>query len=176
MTNKKHTMSLAGLAARLDQLEAEKQVRQTMTRYMSLCDHLNADTDLSVLMNLFTEDAVWLGLGSRYAKTFGTYTGKAEIEAMFSRYTVAPSHFKLNAHFLCNELIDVLDETASGSWMLIQPSTFSSGESRLSCARITSEFQCTEHGWKIRKFTTENLFSRPMSEPWDSETALDVPE
>lgn len=167
---------LAQLIARIDRLEAEKLVRQCMNHYMSFCDDLNAGSDLSQLMSMFADGAIWRGLGSRYANTFGEYKGKTKIRAMFAKYTVEPAHFDFNAHFLCNELIDVNGKTAMGSWMLIQPSTFKTGESRLSCAQIKAEFTLLKNHWKMSLFTTENLFSRPMAEPWDSRSSLDVPD
>ena len=82
----------------------------------------------------------------------------------------------MNAHFLCNELIDVTDDRATGSWMLIQPSTFSSGKSQLSCAQINAEFCLQQDKWRISAFTTTNIFSRPMADPWDSSEPLAVPD
>lgn len=167
---------ITALIERVYRLEAEKLVRERMNHYMAFCNHLDAQADLTVLMSMFTENALWRGIGSRYAKTFGEYKGAAEIEAMFAKYTVEPVHFEFNAHFLCNELIEVADNTATGSWMLIQPSSFKTGESRLSCARISAEFSLVGGDWKISLFTTENLFSRPMGAPWDSNSSLDVPQ
>ena len=164
------------LSQRLERLENEKRVRECMTRYMSLCDELNEDFDLEPLMSLFTEDASWQGAGKRYAKTYGVYEGRQAIADMFVTYIQGSPHFELNAHFLCNELINVADDTAVGSWMLIQPSTFSSGKSQLSCARIHAEFCCDDGNWKIATFTTTNIFSRPMAEAWDNTVPLAVPD
>lgn len=159
------------------QRDAEKQVRLCMNQYMALCDDLDVGFDLEALMVLFSKDAIWQGAGKRYAKTFGRYEGRDAIAGMFSKYTKAPAHFELNAHFLCNELIDVdvTKSTAVGSWMLIQPSTFSSGKSQLSCARISAEFVFEGQAWVISSFTTQNIFSRPMAEPWDNPAPLAVP-
>jgi len=163
---------------RLETLEAEKKVRQCMNTYMLLCDQLGAESELNRLSELFSEDAIWQGKGKRYAKTFGRYEGRDAIADMFSAYTKEPAHFELNAHFLCNELInvDVTNKSANGRWMLIQPSSFSSGKSQLSCAYISSEFICQNNTWLIHSFTTENIFSRPMAEPWNSAAALAVPD
>lgn len=157
---------------------AEKQVRRCMNQYMALCDELQENFDLDTLMALFAEDAVWQGKGQRYGKTFGHYQGRTAMMEMFSKYTQAPAHFTMNAHFLCNELIDVDIEknTADGAWMLIQPSTFSSGKSQLSCARISAQFVCQDDVWLISAFTTQNIFSRSMSNPWDNPAPLAVPD
>lgn len=163
---------------RLHSFEAEKKVRRCMNTYMLLCDQLGVTSELAALKGLFSEDAVWQGKGKRYAKTFGRYQGREAIGDMFSSYTKEPAHFELNAHFLCNELIDVdlESKSANASWMLIQPSSFSNGKSQLSCARITAEFVLLDNVWLISSFTTENIFSRPMNEPWDNSAALAVPD
>ena len=163
---------------RLRSLEAEKEVRQCMTTYMRLCDQLGVESELSALTELFSEEAVWQGKGKRYAKTFGRYEGRDAIGNMFSTYTKTPAHFELNAHFLCNELIDIdiANGSAKGSWMLIQPSSFSSGKSQLSCAYISAEFSLINDAWLISAFTTENIFSRPMADPWNNAAALSVPD
>ena len=169
-------MTEAALLARLTALEDEKAVRACMNRYMYLCDLLDEGFELSTLMALFHVDAVWEGKGSRYAETFGRYEGRSAIEAMFKKYTLPPAHFALNVHFLANELIEVEGGSATGSWVLMQPSTFASGESQLSCARINASF-CREHDrWLIKHFQTENLFSRPMMAAWDQAKPLPVPE
>ena len=173
----KNSITEEDILLRLGSLEAEKKVRQCMSKYMLLCDHLGVDSDLNELTSLFSEDAVWQGKGKRYAKTFSRYEGRDAIGDMFANYTKSPAHFDMNAHFLCNELIDVdlSNAFAKGSWMLIQPSTFSSGKSQLSCAYISAEFVLLNNDWLIRSFTTENIFSRPMAHAWDHASALDVP-
>lgn len=164
------------LKARLSSLEDEKRVSACMNRYMRLCDDIAEGFEMADLMSLFAADAVWEGKGSRYAKTFGCYQGKNAIEKMFSKYTVAPSHFALNAHFLGNEVINVSGETAVGTWALIQPSDFNGGGSQLSAAKITAEFVKFEDSWLIKHFQTENIFSRKMKELWNQPSELPVPK
>lgn len=171
--------SVESMQLRLQALEDEKRVRQCMNQYMQLCDILDAGFDLEPLMLLFTEDAVWEGKGSRYAEAFGSYQGRDAIRTMFAKYTKPPAHFVLNVHFLANELIDVDGDNAQGSWVLLQPSSFSSGKSQLSCARIRANFRRSDSDdkqWQISHFQTENLFSRPMGDLWDQSEPLPVPE
>ena len=168
--------SLESLQQRLATLESERSVRECMNRYMHLCDMLGVDFPIDELMSLFTEDAVWEGKGSRYASTFGRYEGHKSIEAMFTKYIKPPAHFDLNVHLISNELINVDGDTAKGSWVLLQPSTFADGRSQLSCARITACFECGDQGWQISNFQTENLFSRPMLGAWDHSGDLPVPK
>ncbi len=168
--------TVASLSKRLRAFEDEKAVRACMNRYMYLCDILDVGFDLESLMALFTEDAVWEGRGRRYGKTFGRHVGIEAIRGMFEKYTLPPAHFETNVHFLTSELIDVQDQEANGSWVLLQTSTFSSGKSQLSSARLTVRFLCDEGVWKIDHFQTESLFNRPVITPWDQPADLPVPE
>lgn len=162
------------LDARLRQLESENAVRACMNRYMVLCDALDARTPLDELAGLFTADAIWEGKGAKYAKSFGGYRGREAIRAMFAGYMSEPAHFALNVHFLCSELIRVEGDEASGSWVMLQTSTFASGASHLNAARLTVRFREEEGAWRMAHFQTENLFGRPV-EAWNSDAHLPVP-
>ena len=116
--------SVQAMQVRLKALEDEKNVSACMNRYMKLCDVLDVGFDLKLLADLFTEDATWEGKGSRYAKTFGRYEGRDAIMDMFAKYTKPPAHFELNVHFLANEIVTVDGNTATASWVLLQPSSF----------------------------------------------------
>lgn len=164
------------LQSRLSMLEDEKRIRECMNHYMHLCDMLTVGFPLDELLLLFTPDAVWEGKGSRYVDAFGRHQGREAIAEMFAKYTTPPAHFSLNIHVLGNELINVEGDTAHGSWLLVQPSSFSSGSSQLSCARINAIFKRSDERWLIDHFQTENLFTRRMQEPWDQSAPLPVPE
>lgn len=167
-------MSTERLEQRLRRLESEQAVRACMNRYMALCDALDSNTPLAELAGLFTEDAVWEGKGAKYCESFGGYRGREAIAAMFSGYMTEPAHFGLNVHFLCSELIRVDGDSAEGSWVMLQTSTFASGASHLNAARLTVTF-CEEEGaWRMAHFRTENLFSRPV-DAWNSSAHLPVP-
>lgn len=166
--------SLAEMAKRLQQLEAEHAVRACMNRYMVLCDALDAHSPLDELAGLFTRDAVWEGKGARYAKSFGGYQGREAIAQMFATYTVEPAHFALNVHFLTSELIAVNGSEALGSWVMLQTSTFASGASHLNAARLTVRFAQEQGQWRMAHFQTENLFGRPVNS-WNSDAPLPVP-
>ncbi|MXP42039.1 nuclear transport factor 2 family protein [Altererythrobacter soli] len=162
------------LTSRLEQLEAEKAVRAVMARYMELCDDLGPATPMDELGELFAQDAVWAGVGPRYAATFGGYEGRDAIVAMLGRYRGPPPHFAMNAHFLCSESITVDRESARGSWMMLQASTYADGRSDLRSARLRVRFVREQGEWRISRFETENLFSRAV-ERWDDPTPVPVP-
>lgn len=162
------------LQARLAVFEAQQAVRACMNRYMALCDALDANTPLDELAGLFTRDAVWEGKGAKYAKSFGGYRGREAIRAMFASYMQPPAHFALNVHFLTSELISVEAEQASGSWIMLQTSTFANQASHLNAARLTVRFAVEDGQWRMAHFQTENLFGRPVS-AWNSDAPLPVP-
>lgn len=168
--------TVESLSKRLSVFEDEKAIRRCMNRYMYLCDMLDVGFELGKLTALFTADAIWEGRGGRYGKTFGSHQGIDAIQAMFARYTRPPAHFETNVHFLTSELIEVGEGEASGSWVLLQTSTFSSGKSQLSSARLTVRFRCDADAWRISHFQTESLFNRPVKTPWDQPADLPVPE
>lgn len=170
-------MNTEHLGNELARGDAERAVRQCINRYMAMCDDLNQSTDLDGLMDLFTVYAVWEGVGE-YAKTFGRLNGRSAIREMFAKYMTEPPHFAMNVHMLGNEKIDVAESgtTAIGRWVLLQPSTFSSGDSQLSCAKLKVSFVQERDGvWRMNHFQTERQFSRPMDEPWNAKSDLPVP-
>ncbi len=162
------------LSARLDRLESESAIRSVMAEYLRLCDRLDADTPMDELGELFAEDAVWAGRGVRYATAYGALEGRASIINMLDTYCGPKPHFELNAHFLTSESISVDGQLASGSWVMLQTSTYSNGASDLRAARLHVVFARTLGGWRIRRFETENLFSRPVDH-WDDPTAIATP-
>jgi hypothetical protein len=167
---------LLQMQSRLARLEAEQAIHACMNRYMVLCDQLGVDSPLDELVALFAADAIWEGVGNKYATTFGRLSGRSEIRAMFAKYMVEPAHFALNVHFLTSELIRLDgDDAATGSWVMLQTSTFNNGSSHLNAARLTVDFRWLEGAWRMSHFRTENLFSRPVDH-WSAADMLHVPK
>lgn len=169
-------LDLTEIMARLAQLEAVNSIRNCMNRYMEICDHLDATTDLDELMALFAQDSIWEGIGEKYSQSFGRYTSWQSIYDMFKSYTQKEAHFLMNAHFLSSEQIHVAGTTAKGSWLMLQTSTFNSLQSHLNAAKLTVQFNQNPNGqWQIKHFQTENIFSRPIDQ-WNSTAELPVPD
>ena len=93
------------LEERIRVLEAESAVRHLLNRYMFLCDVPGPETRESELGQLFCQDAVWQGVGSRYALKFGRLDGRKAIVAMLMSYLPPAPHFLSNMHFLSGEQI-----------------------------------------------------------------------
>lgn len=167
---------IADLQLQVSRLQAEGLIRACITRYMALCDRLNAETPLQELAGLFTEDATWEGRGALYSGRFGGHRGREAIAAMFRTYMRTPAHFALNVHFLCSETITVSADalSANASWVMLQTSTFADQNSHLNAAQLTLKLRSEEGVWRIAQFQTENLFCRPTS-AWNSSALLPVP-
>lgn len=166
--------SIAPLLERLDRLEAEREIRRVMMRYMELCDNLGPSTPMDELGALFAKDAVWVGKGARYGKAFGGHEGRDAIVAMLDTYRGPVPHFAMNAHFMSSETISVARHRGAGSWMMLQTSTYADGRSDLRSARLEVGFVLEEDRWRMSRFETENLFSRPVSR-WDDPAPVPVP-
>lgn len=175
---------LQALEARLQRFEDAQAIRDCVLRYMHLCDHLDAHTPMDALGDCFTDDALWAGTGARYGERFGGHQGRAAILAMLGRYRgsldgeqpARPPHFAFNAHFLTSEQIHPSGpDSAEACWLMLQTSSFSAGGAHLNAARLQLRMQRGADGrWRIARFETENLLSRPVS-TWHSDATLPVP-
>jgi len=161
---------------RLARLEAEQAARRVMTRYMRLCDQPDDGFPIAELGELFTRDAIWEGGGSTYGAAFGQHKGRDAIMAFIEGFRNPTSHFTLNVHFLTSEDIRAGDdETAEGSWIMLQLSTYADGHSSVLSARITARFAVEGGVWRIARFRTENLFNAPWRRDLDDQTAFLAP-
>ena len=151
------------LQARVVALEAENAVRKTIARYMALCDVPSGALDGETLAALFTEDAIWEGIGPQYTQTFGRLQGHAAILAMLQRYLPPVPHFATNVHFLTSETIEVDGARAKGRWIMLQASGYVDARAELIAARLEIDFAPAADGraWLIQHFRTERLFDAP---------------
>lgn len=158
--------TLQSLALRLRQLEAERASRNTLARYMTLCDQPCNDRQFPQLADLFTADAVWEGVGQDYAQTFGRQQGRAAITAFLGGYLAPSTHFRRNLHFLTSDQVMVSDdgEQVHGQWIMLQISTYEDGRSEAISARLNIDFRVGEDGrWLMAHFRTQRL----DCVPWD---------
>ncbi|WP_408004940.1 nuclear transport factor 2 family protein [Pseudomonas triclosanedens] len=154
------SLSMAELSRRLEVLEAESQVRRLMARYMDLCDVPRAPVALSQLAELFSEDAVWEGIGTSTAQTFGHHQGREAIARFVFSYLPPSPHFAVNLHFLTSESIRVDGPTARGQWIMQQLSTYAEGRTELFGTRLDIDFREIDGRWQISHFRTQRLSQR----------------
>lgn len=150
------------LLQRLATLEGESQVRRLMARYMDLCDVPRAVTHVRELAELFCIDAVWEGVGSVTAQTFGQHRGREAVAAFVGGYLPPSEHFRLNLHYLTSESIRVDGNTARGQWIMQQISTYAEGRSELFGTRLNIDFRCVDGVWLIAHFRTQRLFNTEL--------------
>lgn len=147
------------LLQRVETLEGESQVRRLMARYMDLCDVPRAATNVRQLAELFTVDAVWEGIGTSTAQTFGQHRGRDAVAAFVGSYLPPSEHFALNLHYLTSESIQVDGSAAAGQWIMQQISTYADQRSELFGTRLTIDFRRVDGTWLIAHFRTQRLFN-----------------
>ncbi|MBN3764789.1 nuclear transport factor 2 family protein [Burkholderia sp. Ac-20365] len=155
--------TIEALLARIASLEAENAVRKTVARYMALCDVPSGALDGETLAALFTQDAIWEGIGPQYTQKFGRLQGHDAILAMLQRYLPPVPHFATNVHFLTSETIEVDGARAKGRWIMLQASGYVDARAELIAARLEIDFVPAQNGrnWLIQHFRTERLFDAP---------------
>ncbi|VVO68480.1 hypothetical protein PS850_01200 [Pseudomonas fluorescens] len=150
------------LLQRLETLEGESRVRRLMARYMDLCDVPRAVTHVSELAQLFSEEAIWEGVGSQTAQTFGQHRGRDAVAAFVAGYLPPSEHFRLNLHYLTSESIVVDGSTAQGQWIMQQICTYADRRSELFGTRLNIDFRCVDGVWLIAHFRTQRLFNTEL--------------
>ncbi|MGV9712850.1 nuclear transport factor 2 family protein [Gordonia sp. NPDC003424] len=159
--------AIATLTARIDVLEAEADIRRIQARYMFLCDTPCPEFGIAddahrieAILDLYTDDAVWEGVGEYYTGQFGRAEGKDAIRKHFQNFwgEKRDPALLLNAHYLTSEQIHVTGDTATGQWIHMQPWLFSDGRSLLRSSRLNNAFRKERGRWLITRTRTENVF------------------
>lgn len=172
--------TIEALTRRVEVLEAEADIRRVQARYMFLCDTPNPaygvrdDAErIELILELYTEDAVWEGVGEHYEGQFGRAEGKQAIREHFQRFWCAETDaaLLLNAHYLTSEQIHVHGDTADGQWIHMQPWLFSDGKSLLRSSRLNNTFRKEGGAWRITRTRTENVFVAPLPDHFASDHA-----
>ncbi|MCG7602179.1 nuclear transport factor 2 family protein [Halomonas sp. McH1-25] len=167
---------LNSLIKRIEVLEAEAEIRRIQAHYMFLCDTplpkpgLKSDAErIDCIMDLYTEDAIWEGVGSYYDNQFGRLEGAVAIRHHFEKFWGEKQDPELlfNVHYLTSEQIHVNGDIAEGQWIHCQPWIFSDGKSLLRSSRLNNAFRKEPDGrWKITRTRTENVFVAPLKKGW----------
>jgi len=167
--------SLEVLALRIETLEAEAEIRRVQARYMFLCDTpcpeagVENDTQrIECILDLYTEDAIWEGVGAYYDDQFGLRVGKPALREHFEAFwgQKRDPALLLNVHYLTSEQIHVRGNEADGQWVHCQPWIFSDGSSLLRSSRLNNLFRKVDGVWKVSRTRTENVFVAPLSAGW----------
>ncbi|MCX4902828.1 nuclear transport factor 2 family protein [Streptomyces sp. NBC_00878] len=141
-----------------------EQVMNTLDRYLRLCDVPVRGEGMVELGELFTDDAVWEGVGPEYSGEFGRREGRQAILEMLAGYLPPNPHFRENVHLLFPGTIDLSDTTARGTWLMQQLSRYASGTAEVRVARLDVTFRLDPvRPALISLFRTERLFSAPLA-------------
>jgi hypothetical protein len=155
----------ARLAERLAVLELQEAARATLSRYMDLCDVPRPSFHRDDMASLFTEHAVWEGIGPEYTGKFGRLEGRPAILSMLADFLPPSSHFKRNVHLLGNGRVAAAGGSASGEWIMQQLSEYDGGGTEPISARLTVDFELSDGTARIRHFRTEKLFTADLANP-----------
>jgi ketosteroid isomerase-like protein len=167
--------TMQALKAEVDVLRAEADIRRVQARYMFLCDtpcpEYGVEDDeerVERIVELYTEDAVWEGVGSYYDNQFGRMVGKAALRAHFRKFwgEKRDPALLLNVHYLTSEQIHVRGDEADGQWVHCQPWIFGDGSSLLRSSRLNNLFRRVDGAWKVARTRTENVFVASLTPGW----------
>lgn len=155
-------------------LKAEAEARRVLGRYMFLCDVPNPEFGMSdaerceAIGALFTEDAIWEGVGGTHGAQFGQHRGPAEIAAHMTRFYSAEPKQMFNTHYVTTGQVVATDDGkgAEGRWVQMQPWINEKGESIIRSSRLQVRFRETEQGWKMCRYRTESLFIGDLPTNW----------
>jgi hypothetical protein len=153
------------LAREVQALRAEAEARRVLGRYMWLCDTplpeygMSEEERACAIGELFTEDAVWEGVGGTHGAQFGSQVGPQQIaDHMRTFHRARDPERVFNTHYVCTEQVRATPDGAEGTWTQFQPWVFDDGRAVLRSSRISVRFRPTETGWKISRYRTESLF------------------
>ncbi|MBD0416794.1 nuclear transport factor 2 family protein [Oryzicola mucosus] len=161
------------LSATVDALQGEAEIRRIVSQYMFLCDipimepGIDVDQKIELILNLYTADATWEGVGTFYQDQFGIRRGMEELRTHFQGFFKSRDPaMLLNCHYLTAEHITVTGESAEGRWVHFQPWIFSDGTSALRSSRLFNAFRKVDGIWKMSRYRTENVFVAKMPDNW----------
>lgn len=161
--------SVDRLEKRLAVLEIQEAARATLSHYMDLCDVPRPAFAWEEMLSLFTEDAIWEGVGPEYAGKFGRVEGRSAILSMLADFLPPSSHFNRNIHLLGSGLVSVAGrktgQGAKGTWIMQQLSDYDGGRTELISARLTVDFEYADPAARISHFRTEKLFTALLATP-----------
>ncbi|MBN8875430.1 MAG: nuclear transport factor 2 family protein [Rhodospirillales bacterium] len=175
MTIEELSAQVKALAAEVTVLRAEAEIRRVQARYMFLCDtpcpEAGVENDaerIDRIVDLYTEDGIWEGVGPYYDNQFGRSVGRAAIRQHFEKFwgQKRDPALLLNVHYLTTEHIVVEGSEATGHWVHMQPWIFSDGSSLLRSSRLYNKFRLVDGQWKIARTRTENVFVAPLAPGW----------
>lgn len=149
-------MDFIALSQRIQTLEDIEAIKKLKTRYCAYCDNCY---DADSLASLFTLDAVWDG---------GEILGRAEgREAIRNFFQSSSKRLPFAIHHVTNPIIEVVGDTGTGKWYLLQPCTRADQNRAAWLAARYDEAYVRVHGeWRFQRITIEPTFYTPYDQGW----------
>jgi ketosteroid isomerase-like protein len=122
------------------------------------CYHLD-DGEVERLVDLFTEDAV-----IHYASLEEPLEGYDDLRGLLIEWTAEPS--QVRRHTVSNPIINVDDDTATGTWYYRAVTLESDGRGLLEQGRYHDEYRYVEGTWKISRMETTVAYGASVTMGW----------
>lgn len=148
---------------------AERQVlnhelaRATLQRYLALCDVPPESTDEFALRGVFTEDAVWEGVGHPNAAQFGRVVGADAIVAMLRQRIVADRTFVANTHLLNRGCSQRTAQTMTSAWSMVRISSYPNDVPDITLTGLRVDFRIRDTT-RICLYQPRRLWSAELTE------------
>ena len=154
------------LEQRVLDLEAQTHIRTLKAAYMEGCDfHIGA-----AMGDLFAPDGIWEGVG-RFAMPKGPLVGR---DAVAREFASDDGRLTFCAHYLTNEAIKVDGDTATGTWMFLEPATSSVHGQVWMAGRYRDDFVAIDGRWYIKHLRCKDIFVAPYATGWEGAAFLDL--
>lgn len=132
------------------------EIQELRARY---CYHVD-DQRYDDWVGLFTPDAHLSFQG------VGTFEGHDEIRAFVEEFVDVEHPFI--SHMLHNPVIDIGDDTATGSWYFEAPTVFGDGRAGWVHGRYEDEYKRMDGTWKFASISTTFHYIAPYEEGWSA--------
>jgi SnoaL-like domain len=143
----------------LEDIEAIKKLKASYC-YWADAGITGDGSKMDELIAHFTDDEPWADFGP-----FGVHRGKEAVAAFFKGVVV--SSLSYSAHMVCNPIIEVDGNRATGKWYVDVPCTLRGAERPAWLqARYEEEYVKEAGEWKWKSITTRFDFITPFDEGW----------
>jgi hypothetical protein len=147
-------MNLQDLERRITEIEDLEKIKKLHQKYIDLMDNLKYEE----VLDLYTED------GTAEVRFSGLKRGRKEIREIYSKILTDRAHTKTEGHMAIHPNINILGNTASGTWLVYM--LFSRPSIQWIQGINECEYRKENGEWKISKLKfTRTLASDPSLYP-----------
>jgi len=154
--------SLEELEKRMQVLEDIEAIKKLKAFYAKACD---AKYDPDMMMEVFTEDAVWDG-----GKEFGVHRGRKEVYNFFKQVS---DSLVFALHYFIAPDITVEGDKAHGRWYMWQTATMNGNKAAWVAAFEDDKYEKINGRWWQKEMKLTLLFMTPYEEGWHKKRLMD---